>query len=179
MKKWIPLVAAMVVIATSAAAISVTLFIDTDTLIRRSHEIVIARCVSAPTNAPWAYEDGFYPAKMELVMTLKGERKSGEFTCGTIYLLAAGKTYLLCNSGGSAFGSDFLSVAELSVVEVPSSFSLARLTGKPPKDQISMILASRQAELNRTISELQKERSLLEKALGNQKKKSSEPSVGR
>ena len=42
-------------------------------LIRRSHDIVLAKCMSAPTNAPWAFEDGFYPARMDLMESLKGE----------------------------------------------------------------------------------------------------------
>lgn len=96
---------------------------DTDTLIVRSHEIVIAKCLSAPTNAPWAFKDGLFSAKMKLVKNLKGKRELGPFTLSTIYPLNEGKTYLLCNSRGSAFETDFLSVAELSVVELPASLS--------------------------------------------------------
>ena len=178
MKKTMLILGVLVVMATPLHAIIVTLFMDVDTLIRRSHDIVIAKCVSAPTNAPWAFEDGFYPARMDLMESLKGERKPGPFTTGTIYPLAEGKTYLLCNSGGSAFGSDFLCVAELSVVGLPASFRLALLAGRHLKEQLMMIFTSRQTEIDRNLRELQRERALLAKALGKEKE-DSEPGVGR
>ncbi len=173
MKKWIFIVAVLTGIVMPAVAIMETLFMDTDTLIQRSQEIVIAKCISTPTNANWGFEDGFYPAQMKLVRNLKGERKEGPFTLGTIYPLAAGRSYMLCNSGGSAFDSDFLSVAELSVVEMPSSFSLALIADKTLKEQVTMILASRRTALDHALRNLQHEQALLDKARERDNKNST------
>jgi hypothetical protein len=157
MNRWIAVVAMLYVLAAPAFAIKVTLFMNIDTLIRRSHEIVIAKCVSVPTNATTGYEDGFYPARMELLENLKGDRKPGPFALGTIYPLVPGRTYLLCNSGGSAFGTDFLSVAELSVVQIPPFFALSRLADKPIGEQITMIFSARRSQIDRKMRELKQE----------------------
>ncbi len=104
---------------SNAFAIPIGLFTDTDAYIDRARDIVLAKCVSVPEK-PAAFIDGLYPVEVEVLKTLKGDRNPGPLKIGTVYLMKPGGSYLLANSGGSAFGSDFLALPELSVVPLPT-----------------------------------------------------------
>jgi len=170
MKKTVLTFGVFLTLVSLGYGIKVTLFMDIDTLIRRSKDIVIAKCISIPMENLGQFKNGLYPATVEINRILKGKRIKDKLTVATIYRLEPDKTYLFCNSGGSAFGTNFLSVAQLSVVEVPSSFKLAELNGKSLKEQIILVFSRRHSQLQRDIKRLEKQNKLLEKALKSEKK---------
>jgi hypothetical protein len=151
--------------ALPCLAIVVTLFVDADTFVQRAKEIVIAKCLG-PVPEGLTYPDGLYPVKVEIVYVVKGARKVGKATIATIYRMEAGKLYLLTSLGGSAFGTDFLAVPELSVVELPPRFSLDGLKGKKVIDQARAVFAARREENQRLQRALEEEKKLLDKAVG-------------
>jgi len=150
--------------AVSGQAVVVSPFVDVKTMINRSPDIVIAKCITIPGYAPSRFEDRVYPAKVEVRMVLKGEKRIGPTTIATLYRLEPDKTYLFCNSGGSACGTDFVSVAELSVVPVPLEFTIS-LEGKTLEQQMTTIYKYQKVQVDRAIRELQQESELLAKAV--------------
>src|ERR1022692_2408571 len=92
----------------SAFAIVISPFGSTDAFIKRS-DIILADCVSIPTNKPvlmdghWVtYElrDGLYEVEVNVLRTLKGDKRPGKLIIATIYPMAPGKRYLLSSIGG-------------------------------------------------------------------------------
>jgi len=170
------------VISNSAFAIMVGQFLNTDSLIKRANDIVIADCVSIPTNKPvlvnghWTIEifaDGLYKVEVNVIRVLKGSKPTGKQIIATIYPMTPGKEYLLSNSGGSvgetggAAATDFLAVPELSVIEIPSSFDLKTLDGKQLKEQMQSIFSRHLYEVDRKLAPLLTEQGLLEKAVAD------------
>jgi hypothetical protein len=79
-----------------------------------------------------------------------------------------GEKYLLASPGGGlAFGTDFLSVAELSVVPIPADLDLARLTGKEAKQQVQLIFARYLYDVQQQLAPLQKTEAILQKAIAD------------
>lgn len=152
------------VVCARAFAVPISLFTDTDTYIERAKDIVIARCVKVPDQQE-AFVDGFFPADVEVLMTLKGEKKAGPLKIGTVSAMEAGTTYLLANSGGSAFGSDFLALGELFVVPIPAGFDLGRLKAKTTKQQVQIIFARHLYEIERKLAPLLEQQRLLQKSI--------------
>lgn len=131
-------------LASPAFAIAITGFKDTDTAIKRSQDIIIAECVAIPTNKPvmkdgheviYGMIDGLYKVEVNILRTLKGGNRPGRKIIATIYPMTPGKTYLLSSMGGGVGptgeipATDFMTVPELSVVEIPADFDLAELDG--------------------------------------------------
>ncbi|MAG92628.1 MAG: hypothetical protein CMJ48_02585 [Planctomycetaceae bacterium] len=152
------------VACSRAFAIPISLFSDTDTYVDRARDIVIAKCVSVPEQ-PLTFVDGLYPAEVEVLKTVKGDRKAGPLKIGTVYLMKPGGTYLLANSGGSAFGSDFLALPELSVVPLPTGFDLKQLEGKTPKQQVQIVFARHLYAIERQLAPLLEQQRLLRQAV--------------
>ena len=145
-------------------AVPITIFTDTDTFVQRAQDIVIAKCLG-PVPAGGQYDDGLYPVDVQVVSVLKGAKKAGKAKIATIYPMEAGKTYLLTSLGGSAHGTDFLAIPELSVVELPSNFRLDDLKGKKVAEQVQAVLAARRQENERQQRLLEVEKKLLDKAV--------------
>ncbi len=158
----------LLLIANAAQAIKVTTFVDTETFIERARDIVIAKCLGPVPNSR-SYDDGLYPVEVQVLRVLKGPKnksmKPGKARIATIYPMEEGKTYLLTSMGGSAFGTEFLAVPELSVVEVPPNFQLNDLKGKTVKEQVQALFAARRHEVERQLLLLQEEKKRLEKAI--------------
>ncbi len=134
--------ALLLVVALPCAAIPITLFVDTPTFVERSRDIVIAKCVR-PDLGEGPYIDGLHPAEVEVLLVLKGGKAPGKMRIATVYGLQAGKTYLLaCGAGGFAYKTDFLAIAERSVVELPASFRLGSLKGKKLTEQVQAIFTA-------------------------------------
>jgi hypothetical protein len=168
--------------APPCQAIKITAFTDTDTFVERAKDIVIAKCVGPVPDAS-KYDDGLYPVDVEVILVVKGLRKNlnekfegpetekpanpgtkGKAKIATIYTMEAGKTYLLASMGGSAYGTEFLAIPELSVVELPPDFRLEDLKNKAVKQQVQTVFAARRQENERQQRRLEEERKLLDKA---------------
>jgi hypothetical protein len=145
---------------TSSLAIPVTPFGNTETYIERAKDIVIAECVSAPEPLP----NGAL-VEAEIKMVLKGDRELGETKVFTIRPMQVGNRYLLMNLGGGVGGTDFLAIAELSVVPIPSFVNLDILKKKTLKDKLHFIFAGRLHVVQTKLEPLLREKSILEKGL--------------
>src|SRR5208283_6144372 len=84
--------------------IPVAMFENTDRLIKQSKDIIIAECVSIPTNKPY-FENGHWNIEMSMdvqkievniIRTLKGDKQPGKQMIATdFYSMTPGKKYLL------------------------------------------------------------------------------------
>lgn len=156
----------VLIMATAAWAIKISLFVDTDTFLARAKDIVIADVLDLPVDGGRGQDDGLYPVAINLVMTLKGQRPNGKATLATIYPVEKGHRYLVSSLGGSAYDTDLLAVPELSLVPVPADLKLQDLAGKSLKEQVALVFQHRLAEVEAAQKKLAEERSLLEKAVG-------------
>src|SRR5882672_11858093 len=102
-------------IAGPCHAIIVSFFTDIDRFIEHSQDIVIGTCISIPKGFEMTM-DGFHPVNVEVVEVLKGAGIKGPLKIATIYHMTPGETYLLSSSGGDAYGTTFLAIAEMTVV---------------------------------------------------------------
>lgn len=165
--KYVRFIAIVAILACAVVqAVPITLFTDVDTYLQRAEDVVIAKCVSVPEAGLVAtFDDGLYPASVDVQMSLKGERKPGRLTVATIYPLSPGQKYLIANTGGQALGTNFLALAELSVVPIPENFDLAVLKDKKAKQQVQLILARYLYEVEQKLAPLRHTEGLLQKAL--------------
>jgi len=113
-------------------------------------EILIAKCISMPTNGPGievghfkpptvVVGDDFRPVEVEVVKMLKGGAHSGRRIIGAHYPMVPGRNYLLYRYGDDAGGPDESAALYYMVMEVPEKFDLAQLEGKPLGEQINLI----------------------------------------
>jgi hypothetical protein len=146
-------------------AVKITLFSDLNTYVERGKDIVIAKCISSPPVAERTRQKGgMYSAQVEIIKVIKGAIQPGKCKVVTVHNIEPGMTYLLYSQGGSADGADFLPLPELSVVEVPPTFDLKGLDGKPTGEQVSMIFNARLSQVKKHLGELESEKKLLDKA---------------
>ena len=168
MKMLVPSLTLLFLVTTEAQAIKITAFTDTDTFVQRAQDIVVAKCVG-PVPDGGQYHDGLYPVDVQVVSVIKGAKnksmKPGKAKIATIYTMEAGKTYLLTSMGGSAHGTDFLAIPELSVVELPPNFKLDALKGKKLAEQVQTVFAARRQENERQQRLLEVEKKVLDKAV--------------
>ena len=164
MKMLVPSLVLVFFVAAEARAIKITAFIDTDTFVERSKDIVIAKC-TGPVAKGDAFDDGLFPVNVRIVSVLRGDKKPGKAKIATIYPMESGKTYLLTSMGGSAHGTDFLAIPELSVVELPPNFRLADLDGKQVVEQVQAVFAARRQENARQQRLLEEEKKMLDKTV--------------
>jgi hypothetical protein len=147
------------------AAVPLIPFTDAETFARRATEVVVADCRD-PDVLGGPKDDGLTLVGVDVVRTLKGDRKAGPARLATIgQPMEKGKRYLMVSFGGSALGSDFVANADLAVVEVPAGFDLKSLDGKPVADQVRTILAARRAEVAARVRRLEAERAALDAAV--------------
>ena len=113
-------------------------------------EILIARCISMPTNGPGievehfkpptvVVGDDFHPVEVEVVKMLKGDAHSGRRIIGAHYPMVPGRNYLLYRYGDDGGGPDTFGGLHYMVMEVPPSFDLAQMEGKPLREQITLL----------------------------------------
>jgi hypothetical protein len=113
-------------------------------------EVLIAKCISMPTNGPGievehfkpptvVVGDDFHPVEVEVVRMLKGDAHSGRRIIGAHYPMVPGRNYLLYRYGDDGGGPDVFAALYYMVMEVPPSFDLAQLEGKPLREQIMLI----------------------------------------
>lgn len=152
-------------ISSKAVAIPITLFMDTDTFLRRAKDMIVAECISVPPME--ASFHGLQMVEVNILKVLKGTRKPERFRVATIYPMKPHSIYMLYSSGGNTQGTDFLALPELSVVPMPRTFKVASLDGKDLKEQVQYMFSLRLFEVERTLAPLLKEKELLEKAISD------------
>jgi len=150
-----------------AVAMKITLFMDTDTYIKRAHDIVLAECISIPEGGPEMHHDGLHLVEVAIVKVLKGSKQTGRGRIAMIYRMEVGRVYLLSSLGGSAYGTDFLALPELAVVPLPTNLNVGELEGKGLKEQVQYIFSRHLSEVETELEPLLKEKALLEKSLSD------------
>ena len=164
----VPVAATLAALGLSFApcqAVPITPFSDTDSYIERAQDIVIAKCISSEVaDRPWF--GNLYPAEVDVISVLKGDRKPGALKVVTIYSVEPGKNYLLASTGRSAYESDFVALGELSVMPVPPDI-IKELEGKPIKEQVQRIFARRLCDVQMALDPLERERDVLCKGLSD------------
>ena len=182
MKRSFAAIALLLVALAPCHSIPVATFTDMETFVRRAESIVVARVVAVPGPGE-GFEDGLYPAEVEVLQVLTGDRKPGRLRIVTIYPMQPGKLYLLTGSRGARYGgpgspvdTDFAAHGELTVVAVPANFDLALLKSGPLEKQLRAVFLARKtaveaslptAKSERERQALAEEKRLLEKALRN------------
>lgn len=165
MKTQVITIAMFLFMASACNAVPISPFSDTDTYIQRAKGIVVAKCISVPDNL--RIDGGYsemYPATVSILKTLKGER-TDHLTVATIYEMTPGKMYLLSSSGGSALNTDFLALAELSVVPLPDGFDLKQLASQSTKAQVMAIFSSRLFQVEKELAPLLRQQQILATAI--------------
>jgi hypothetical protein len=155
---------------TSAYAVKITLFMNTPTYVERAKDIVIARCLSPAEVSDRPLHHGLDVWDVEVLQVLKGDLDEGRLRVASLFPLEPSKTYMLYSMGGLAYGSEFLAIPELSVIELPQRFNRAKLDGADLVAQVNTIFAARLDRVNRDLVQLQKEQKLLVQAVGSQAK---------
>ena len=113
-------------------------------------EVLIAKCISFPTNGPGievehfkppvvVVGDDFHPVEVEVVKMMKGGAHTGRRIIGAHYPMVPGRNYLLYRYGDDGGGPDVFGALYYMVVEVAPSFDLAQLEGKALGPQINLI----------------------------------------
>ena len=74
-------------VPAEARAVPITLFSDLETYLDRAKEIIIARCIEVPEGDGLNFIDGLYPATVDVVTNLKGQR---ELSAIPVVILSAG-----------------------------------------------------------------------------------------
>src|SRR5262249_1804330 len=106
-------------VATIAWGIPLLPRMDTPTFVAKSTDILIARCIN-PEVRGGAKTDGLTLVEVEVVVVIKGDRKTGKTRLGTIgQPMEAGKRYMMASFGGNVFDTGFLAQSDQAVVELP------------------------------------------------------------
>jgi hypothetical protein len=150
-----------IAVCAECRAIFIRSFEDTDSFIKRSSDIVVARCVPEPKGGPLTLWGELHPADFEVLMTLKGEQNRGPLKVFTVYEMKPGTVYLLAHTGGPGFRA----AGELSAVPLPANFEFAVLKGMSTKQQVQRLFAARLFEVQQKLAPLEAERNLLLKGL--------------
>src|ERR1700735_1810745 len=94
MRKINSLILFVYAICPAAFAIIVSTFDDTDSIVQKAKDIVVADCVSIPTNksvlmnghsVSFGMNDGLYKVEVCVIRTLKGGKQPGNHIIATIY----------------------------------------------------------------------------------------------
>lgn len=154
----------VLLVCAPCQAYPVSHFEDLDTFIDQAQDIVVARCGPAPLKAE-DFGDGLTAADVQVLLVLKGHKNLGALKVVSADRLKPGETYLLTSTGGMAGGTDFIAIAELSVVPLPADFDLAILKGKSIKEAMHRLMARRLNTVEWKLAPLLEEQTLLTKAL--------------
>jgi hypothetical protein len=142
-------------------AISVPSFTDTDNLIKKADQIIIAECISEKSKEyPHLYD-------VTVMKVLKGSEIEGHRLVSTIYKMEPSMRYMLVNLSGFSIGTNFTATAELSVIPLSTTFSLDELKGKELKEQIQYIYSAHLFDIERKLEPLLTKKELLEHALAD------------
>ncbi len=152
-------------ICSIGLAVPITPVTDTDILIERAQDIIVAECISVHKGEPPMR--GLQAVDVNTLKVLKGTRSLGSLRIATTYPMKPHTTYMLYNLGGNALGTDFLALPELSVVPLPAMFRLDELKDKGIKEQVQYILSRRLFEVERELAPLLQEKARLEKAVSD------------
>ena len=145
-------------VPTMAGAVPLWPPMDTPTFVAKTTDILIARCLN-PDVLGGGKTDGLTLVEVEVLVVVKGDRKTGKTRLGTIgQPMEAGNRYLMASFGGKWGDTDFVAQSDQAVVEMPADFDLKSLAGKTAVQQVQAIFDARRAQLERLLQRLQRRR---------------------
>ena len=137
--------------AFHCAAAPVIPFMGLEKLVQRSNPILIAKCIEAAKHRT----HGLGEAEVEIIRTIKGERKPGKEHIATACTLTPGRTYLLFFQEGASYNDGWMVVqADLAATEIPRSIDVSRLATRTLEEEIRAIWRARRDELEAEKKEL-------------------------
>ncbi len=135
---------------------------DTPTFVAKSTDILVIRCIN-PDVLGGGKNDGLTLVEVEVVIVIKGDRKTGKTRLGTIgQPMEAGKRYLMASFGGDVFDTGFLAQSDQAVVELPANFDVKSLEGKSVRAQAQAVFDARRAQVEKLLRQLQHEKETLD-----------------
>ena len=147
---------------TLACAVPVFPPMDTPTFVAKSTDLLIVRCLN-PDVLGGGKTDGLTLVEVEVLVVIKGDRKTGKTRLGTIgQPMETGKRYLMASFGGDVFDTGFLAQSDQAVVELPADVDLKSLAGKMVVAQAQTIFDARRAQVEKLLHQLQRERKTLD-----------------
>src|SRR5262249_7362675 len=149
---------------TMARAVPVFPPMDTPTFVAKSKDILLVKCIN-PDVLGGEKNDGLTLVEVEVVIVVKGDRKTGKARLGTIgQPMEAGKRYLMASFGGNVFDTGFLAQSDQAVVELPPDFDLKSLADKTVVAQAQAVFDARRAQVKKLLQRLQHEKKVLDYA---------------
>jgi hypothetical protein len=149
------------------SAVIITPFSDVDLYCKRGKDIIIAECVPTWYSLRPTLHGQFHHPDVDVLKVLKGDAEMGRREIASLYPIEPGRKYLLYSLGGLVEGIDFITTAELSVVEIPQDFSISILDARPLNEQVAMLFAARLRQIGNIPTKNRKEIMLLEMAKRN------------
>ena len=135
---------------------------DTPTFVAKAKDTLVVRCIN-PDVLGGGKNDGLTLVEVEVIVVVKGDRKTGKTRLGTIgQPVEAGKRYLMASFGGDVFDTGFLAQSDQAVTELPADFDLKSLTRKTAVQQVQAIFDARRAQVERMLQQLQREKKTLD-----------------
>jgi hypothetical protein len=139
---------------------------ETATLVEKATDIVVVKSLN-PDVLGGAADDGLTLIEAEVLLVVKGQRKTGKTKLATIgQPMSAGSRYVMASFGGNAFDTGFVAQSEQAVVEVPPDFDLKKLSDKPAVKQVETLFEARRSHIERLLQQLEREKLLLDQAAG-------------
>jgi hypothetical protein len=168
-RKAVMLKVTLAVAASTAIAVVVQPFSSWESLIRRSPDIIIARCSKTPARSfvekdgtVVEYRDGLIPSDIQVIAALKGATNLGPALLDSRFLPRQGEQYLIF----SIFhDGSYTAVETYRVIPLGLSFPTNMLAGKSFNEQIRALLRYRLNLLNREMQQAQEEKNRLEEGL--------------
>lgn len=159
----------LAVAASTAIAVVVQPFSSWESLIRRSPDIVIARCNMTPARAivqkdgtVLEFRDGLIPSDIEVILALKGRTNLGPAILDSQFLPRQGEQYLIFSIFHDGL---YQAVEPFRVIPLSLSFPTNMMAGKSFNEQIRALLQYRLNMLNREMEQAQEEKKRLEEGL--------------
>jgi hypothetical protein len=135
---------------------------DTPTFVAKSIDILIVRSIN-PDVLGGGKDDGLTLVEVEVLVVIKGARKTGKTRVGTIgQPMESGKRYLMASFGGDVFDTGFLAQSDQAVVELPADFDWKSLAGKTVVAQVQAVFDARRAQVDKLLKQLQHEKKALD-----------------
>ena len=160
---------ALALAACTAIAIVVQPFSSWESLIKRSPDIIIARCSKTPARSVvqndgtvLEFRDGLIPSDIEVISAIKGATNLGPALLNSRFLPRQGEQYLIFSIFHDGF---YQAVETYRVIPLGLSFPTNMLAGKSFDQQIRALLQYRLNMLNREIQQAQEEKARVEEGL--------------
>jgi hypothetical protein len=150
----------LLVAVSTAAAVAIGPFTSWDELTKKSPDIIIARCVTAPD--PTVIGDGRISSDIEVLAVLKGDTKPGVAHMVSLYWPHQDARFLMfATYQSNQLYRAYNATETYRIVPLSRYFLTSALTGKSLDEQIQLVLRRRLEDVNRELERDTEEKSRL------------------